>query len=138
MRHPGFAAAHRHERLPTRPLWVGPGALYALLLCAFGWGVWQSAGQSRALRTVGVSFILNGLLSPYWPPMHLRGAEFGLTDALHIVWSIATVLLMTVAIAVGATALLPTPWIGVWERISIAAFLAWVAALAIKLLPSPA
>ena len=29
---------------------------------------------------------------------------------------------------------LPTPWIGVWERISIAAFMLWVAVLAIVLL----
>jgi hypothetical protein len=107
MRHPGFAAVHRHERLvpalfegysmasqtvselspvgaPTRPLWVGLGALYALLMCAFGWGA------------------LTGFEGPK------------------------------------ISADLPTPWIGVWERISIAAFLAWVGALAIKLLPSPA
>ncbi len=29
---------------------------------------------------------------------------------------------------------LPTPWIGVWERISIAAFLLWIAVLAVALL----
>ena len=29
---------------------------------------------------------------------------------------------------------LPTPWIGLWERINIAVFLAWVAVLAIVLL----
>jgi hypothetical protein len=29
---------------------------------------------------------------------------------------------------------LPTPWIGVWERINIAAFLAWVAVLSVLLL----
>jgi hypothetical protein len=31
---------------------------------------------------------------------------------------------------------LPTPWIGVWERISIAAFLLWVVVLAVALLRS--
>ena len=29
---------------------------------------------------------------------------------------------------------LPTPWIGVWERISIGAFLLWVVVLAVPLL----
>jgi ABC-type transport system involved in cytochrome c biogenesis permease subunit len=29
---------------------------------------------------------------------------------------------------------LPTPWIGVWERLMLAAFLAWVVALAVALL----
>jgi hypothetical protein len=37
--------------------------------------------------------------------MHLRGSEFGLTDALPIGWSVATVLLMLLAIALGALAL---------------------------------
>ena len=32
---------------------------------------------------------------------------------------------------------LPTPWVGVWERISIAAFMAWIAVLAIALLRTP-
>jgi len=32
---------------------------------------------------------------------------------------------------------LPTPWIGLWERINIAAFLLWVAVLAIALLREP-
>jgi hypothetical protein len=29
---------------------------------------------------------------------------------------------------------LPTPWVGVWERINIGAFLAWVVVLAVALL----
>ncbi len=32
---------------PTRPLWVWLGTVYALLVVAFGWGVWKSAGRSR-------------------------------------------------------------------------------------------
>ena len=148
---------------PTRPLWVPLGTVYSLLVAAFGWGIWKSAGRNRLLRIVGGLMVVDGVVSLYWPPMHLRGAEFTLTDALHIVWSIVTVLLMMLAIGFGAAALskrfrlysiatmvilvvfgvltgmdgpriaqnLPTPWIGVWERISIAAFMLWVAVLAI-------
>ena len=29
------------------------GAVYTVLVTGFGWGVWKSAGQSRALRIVG-------------------------------------------------------------------------------------
>ena len=32
---------------------------------------------------------------------------------------------------------LPTPWVGVWERINIGVFLLWVAVLAIRLLRAP-
>ncbi len=32
---------------------------------------------------------------------------------------------------------LPTPWVGVWERINIGVFLLWVAVLAIALLRAP-
>ncbi|MGH9201517.1 MAG: hypothetical protein ACRD2A_09790 [Vicinamibacterales bacterium] len=101
--------------------------------------------------------------------MHLRGTEFTLTDTLHIVWSIVTVLLMMLAIGFGAAAFgkrvrlysiatvvilvvcgaltgidapriaanLPTPWVGVWERINIGVWLLWVVVLAIALLRRP-
>ena len=38
---------------PTRPLWMLLGAVYTVLVTAFGWGVWKAAGRSRALRIVG-------------------------------------------------------------------------------------
>jgi len=151
---------------PTRTVWVLLGAVYALLIAAFGWGIWKSAGPNRSLRIVGALTAVNGVFSLFWPPMHLRGAEFTVTDTLHIIWSIATVLLMMLAIGFGAVAFgegfrrysittmviligfgaltaqdapriaanLPTPMIGVWERISIAAYMLWVVVLAIALL----
>jgi len=102
--------------------------------------------------------------------MHLRevlAAGGGtLTDTMHIVFAMLTVLLMLIAIGFGAAAFgkgfrlysittmvilfafgaltipdapkiqanLPTPWIGVWERINIGVFLLWVVVLAITLL----
>jgi hypothetical protein len=59
------------------------------------------------------------------------------------VYSIAT---MVIGLACGAVtgtyasqvqADLPTPWVGVWERISIATFMAWIAVLATALLRAP-
>lgn len=110
--------------------------------------------------------VVDGVVSLYWPPMHLRGAGFTLTDTMHIIWTIVTVLLMMLAIGFGAAAFgkrfclysiatmvilvvfgaltgmdgpriaanLPTPWVGVWERIGIAAFMLWVVVLAMILL----
>jgi hypothetical protein len=158
---------------PTRSLWVPLGMVYTLLFAAFGWGVRIVAGPSRALRVAGSVMIAHGFLGLFWPPMHLRGVDFTLTDALHIGWAITTLLLMMLAMGFAAAALggrfrlysittllifvgfgvltgldaprvaadLPTPYVGVWERINIAAYLLWVAVLAIVLLrrrePSP-
>lgn len=151
---------------PTRPLWVWLGTVYSLLVVAFGVGVWKSAGRNRPLRVVGGLMVVDGVVSLYWPPMHLRGAGFTLTDTMHIIWTIVTVLLMMLAIGFGAAAFgkrfclysiatmvilvvfgaltgmdgpriaanLPTPWVGVWERIGIAAFMLWVVVLAMILL----
>jgi hypothetical protein len=153
---------------PTRPLWVLLGIAYALLVTVFGWGVWASARRNRPLRVVGGLMVAYGVISLAWPfaPMHLRGAEFTLTDSMHIVLAIVTVLLMLLAIGFGAAAFgkrfrlysiatmvilvafgaltgldapriaanLPTPWIGVWERINIGVFLLWVVVLAMTLL----
>ena len=153
---------------PTRPQWVLLGFAYSLLITAFGWGVWASTRHNRPLRVAGTVMVTYGVVSLAWPfaPMHLRGAEFTLTDRLHIVLAMVTVLLMLLAMGFGAAAFgkrfrlysiativilvvfgaltgvespriaadLPTPWIGVWERINIGAYLLWVAVLAVILL----
>ncbi len=153
---------------PTRPLWLLLATAYTLLVLGFGLGVWVSASGNRPLRVVGALILAFGVIGLAWPfaPMHLRGAEFTLTDAMHIVLSIVTVLLMLLAIGFGAAAFgrlfrfysiatilvllvfgtlvgldgprvaanLPTPWVGVTERISIGVFLLWVVVLAVVLL----
>jgi hypothetical protein len=153
---------------PTRALWVPLGIVYTLLVAAFGWGVRASAGERRPLRVVGSLMVAYGVVGLAWPfaPMHLRGAAFTLTDAVHIALGVVTVLLMLVAMGFGAATLgrrfrlysiasilvsvafgaltgwdspriaanLPTPWIGVWERVIIAVFLLWVVVLALALL----
>lgn len=157
---------------PTRSLWAVPGAIYTVLVTAFGWGVWKSAGGSRALRLAGGLILAYGALGVLWPfaPMHLRetlAAGGGtLSDTMHLVLASATVLLMLLAIGAAAAAFdtrfrvyslatlailaafgtltfldapriaanLPTPWIGVWERINIGVFLLWVVVLATALL----
>jgi hypothetical protein len=113
--------------------------------------------------------IAHGLIGIFWPPMHLRGTEATLTDALHVVWSVVTVLLMALAIGFAAAAMgrpfrlysiatlatfvvfgtltfmegprlaanLPTPWIGLWERVNIGVWLLWVVVLAVVLLRRP-
>jgi len=157
---------------PTRSLWMQLGAVYTVLVIAFGCGVWKSAGRDRALRIVGGLLVTYGLLGLLWPfaPMHQRevlAAGGGtLSDTMHVVLASATVLLMFVAMGVAARAFgtrfrvysiasivvlvgfgamtfwdaprvqanLPTPWIGLWERINISVFLLWVVVLATVLM----
>jgi hypothetical protein len=154
---------------PTRSLWVSLATPYTLLVAAFGYGVWMSADRNRPLRITAGVMVVYGVLGLFWPPMHLRevlAAGGGtLTDTMHIMFAMVTVLLMMLAMAFGAAAFgarfrlysiatmailavcgamsgtdaprlqvnLPTPWIGVWERINIGVFLLWVVVLAVTL-----
>jgi hypothetical protein len=155
---------------PTRMLWMWLGAVYAVLMVAFGWIVWTSAPPNRALRVVGALLIAHTVVGQFWPPMHQRevlAAGGGtLTDTLHLVWAAFTGVCFVLTMGFGAAALgarfraysiatlvigltcgvvtgtyasrvqanLPTPGVGVWERISIAAFMGWIAVLAVALL----
>jgi CubicO group peptidase (beta-lactamase class C family) len=151
---------------PTRPLWVVLGTIYTALVVVYGLGVWRAAHGTRSLRVAGVALMVSGTIGLVWPPMHLRGAPTTLTDTLHVVWTIATLLLMLVTIGSGAAAFgtrfrrysggtivtflvfgiltfrdapalaanLPTPWMGVWERINAAAYQLWAIVFAVALL----
>ena len=90
---------------PTRTLWVSLAIVYILLFAAFGWGVWKSADGNRSLRIVARLILVYVIINLYWPPMHLRGNEPTLTDTLHIVWAMATLLLMMLIMGFGAAAL---------------------------------
>jgi hypothetical protein len=67
-------------------------------------------------------------------------AAFGKRFRLY---SIATILVLIVFGALSGldgprlAANLPTPWMGVWERINIFAYMLWIVVLAIALLRSP-
>jgi len=93
---------------PTRTLWIPLGTVYTLLVIAFGWGILQSGERNRRLRAVGFLIFAYGIISLIWPfaPMHQRetlavGGQT-LTDTMHIVLAVVTVLLMAMAIGFGA------------------------------------
>ena len=153
---------------PTRPFLIPFLFIYGALEIAFGYGVREAAGQKRALRFTGVLLIVPGivdLVAPFFP-MHLRGAEKTLTDTMHVILTVVTVLLILLIIGFGAAANgkwfrlysyatilvliifgalafldgpqiaanMPTPWMGVRERINIFGFMLWMMVLAIVLL----
>ena len=153
---------------PTQRIWAWLGAIYTVLVAAFGCGVWRSARSNPPLRIVGGLLLAYASLGLLWPfaPMHQREvlAAGGRTwsDTAHVVLGGVTVFLMFFAIGFGATAFgkrfrlysigtvvalltfggltfieaprlqgnLPTPWIGLFERINISVFLLWVVVLA--------
>lgn len=151
---------------PTRPLWVWLGSFYTLLVALFGCGVLGSAGRGRGLRVVGYALVAYGAIGLFWPPIHQRGVQPTLTDTMHIIFTMGTIVLMMLAMGFGAAAFgrrfhlysiasmvvlvgfgvlagmdgpriaanLPTPWVGVWERINVGVFLLWVVVLAVALL----
>jgi hypothetical protein len=90
---------------PTRSMWVSLAAIYILLFACFAWGIRLASQGSRKLRIVSTIMLVYAIVNVYWPPMHLRGVERGLTDTLHLVWAGVTVLLMIVMMAIGAGAL---------------------------------
>jgi len=157
---------------PSRPLFSALLVLIYLLFIAFGIGVWQSAGARHALRVVGGLLVALGVMAltvGQFVPMHLRGAEQGVTDILHLVEGGIAVLMVVAAIAIAATAFgrwfrlyaiatiivmltfgtwtgidapliaenLPTPWIGVKERIFWYTYQLWFIVLALTLLRQP-
>jgi hypothetical protein len=159
---------------PTRTLWAQLGWIYTGLAAAFGFGLWKCDARNRAVRIVGGLILAYASLGLLWPfaAMHRRevlgmgGGTF--SDTMHVALGGVTVLLMFLAIGVGATAFgkrfrlysigtvvvlltfgaltfieaprlqanLPTPWIGLFERINISVFLLWVVVLAAVLWPT--
>ncbi len=95
---------------PTRLLWIWLCVPYTLLVTAFAWGVWKSAGRNRPLRIAGGLMIIYGALGIIWPfaPMHLRetlaagGATF--SDSLHIALGVVTEILYLLALGFAAGA----------------------------------
>jgi hypothetical protein len=159
---------------PTRLLWMLLCIPYTVLVTLFGWGVWKSANQNRALSIAGRFLVVYGALGIIWPlaPMHLREtlAEGGgtLSDTIHLLLGAVTEILFLFSMGFAAAALgrrfliytlttfvflvifgvltfldapgiavnLPTPLLGIWERINIGVFLLWIVVLAITQLRS--
>lgn len=96
---------------PTRTLWIILCTPYTLLMIAFAWGVWKSAGENRNLRIAGGLLMVYGALGIFWPfaPMHLRetlaagGGTF--SDTMHIALGVITEIIYLLALGFAATAL---------------------------------
>lgn len=89
---------------------------------------------SDTLHNVWASVTLLLLLLAMWFAADSLGQRFrAYTWATLAVLAVFAV--VTAVQSPGVAANLPTPWIGIWERIAIASFLLWVAVLAIARMP---
>jgi hypothetical protein len=95
-----------------------------------------AAGGATLTDTLHIAWTAaNGILVLL--AMGFSAAAFGRRFALYSVATMVILLgagLMTTLDAPRLEANLPTPWMGIWERVNIGAWLLWVAVLAIALL----
>lgn len=111
--YPGYSyTAHQVSELsavgaPTRLLWIIMTGVWTPLVIAFAIGVWLSAGRKNLLRATSLLLVAFGVIGLSWvlfAPMHLRGTVALATDAMHIVFAGAQVLVMVLFIALGSGA----------------------------------
>jgi hypothetical protein len=91
---------------PVRPLMVTVILIHALLMTAFGVGIWRSAGR-RSLRWAGLCLVATGLIG--FPThtvfaMSSRWLPTGFNDAMHIALTSVFSLFVSVALVLSAVA----------------------------------
>jgi hypothetical protein len=157
---------------PTRGFLTATLPVFAVLMMAFGVGVWRAASGRRSLRVTGALLFAFGATSPLWLlfPMTSRedmvAGTMPTNDAGHLAMAALTVAFIVAQLVSGAIALGtrfriysaislatvlafgaatsseaaklpdgdPTPWMGLFERINIWAWLLWMTVLAVTLL----
>ncbi|OAE03480.1 DUF998 domain-containing protein [Arthrobacter sp. OY3WO11] len=144
---------------PGRDVLVAFTWLYTALFVAFGVGVWNSVHGNRALRIAGGLLIAYGLwniMGALYPltlgddasiPMHIFATNIQLALMVAAMCFVAagfhgrmrwySILSLVASALMGMVAFMAAPGpnlvLGVGERISIGAFLLWVAVLAVAL-----
>jgi len=90
---------------PTTRIVVPLFTLSSLLLGAFAFGVWSSAGHNRLLRLAAAMFLGSALVGAVlWNffPMHMRGEAPTFTDTMHLVLATNPFVLASIALCVAA------------------------------------
>ena len=126
----------------NRSLRIAGGVMAAYGIVGLGWPFAPmhlrdtlAAGGGSFTDTAHIAFAIVSLLLMF-VAMGFAAAAFGRAFRAYTIASLATFLLfgaLTFRDAPGVDANMPTPWIGVWERINIGVFLLWVIVLAVML-----
>lgn len=149
---------------PGRDVLVPFTWLYTVLFTAFGMGVWNSVRGNRALRISGgllTAYGLWNIMGALYPltlgddasvPMHILATNIQLALMIAAMCFVAagfhgrmraySIISLVVSAVMGIGAFMAAPGpnlvLGISERISIGAFLLWVAVLAVALWKRPA
>jgi hypothetical protein len=131
-----WASAHRN-----RPLRIAGLLLMFYGLLGLAWPPMHlreviAAGGATLTDTMHIAFAMVTVVLML-SAMSCGAVALGRTFKYYSLATIATLLLFGLLTTLEAPMLdqnLPTPWIGVWERINIGVFLVWVIALAVVLL----
>ncbi|MEK0154711.1 DUF998 domain-containing protein [Arthrobacter oryzae] len=149
---------------PGRDVLVPFTWLYTVLFTAFGVGVWNSVRGNRALRIAGgllTGYGLWNIMGALYPltlgddasiPMHILATNIQLALMVAAMCSVAagfhgrmraySIVSLATSAVMGMVAFMAAPGpnlvLGIGERISIGAFLLWVAVLAVALWKRPA
>ncbi|CAN7238934.1 DUF998 domain-containing protein [Arthrobacter sp. LjRoot78] len=149
---------------PGRDVLVPFTWLYTVLFTAFGVGVWNSVSGNRALRIGGgllIGYGLWNIMGALYPltlgddasiPMHILATNVQLALMVSAMCFVAagfhgrmraySIASLAVSAVMGIVAFMAAPGpnlvLGIGERISIGAFLLWVAVLAVALWKRPA
>jgi hypothetical protein len=144
---------------PGRDVLVPFAWLYTLLFTAFGLGVWNSTRGNRALRAAGGLLTAYGLWNivgglfpltlgdPTSVPMHIAATNIQLALMVAAMCFVAagfhgqmrmySIASLALSAVLGMVAFMAAPGpnliLGIGERVSIGAFLLWVAVLAVLL-----
>jgi hypothetical protein len=127
----------------NRPLRVAGALLVVYGVTGLGWPLAPmhlrgtlAAGGGSLTDTAHIGFAI-GTVCIMLLAMGFGAAALGRGFRVYSIASLASLLwfgALTFRDAPGVEANLPTPWIGVWERINIGVFLLWIIVLAVALL----
>jgi len=131
-----FASASANRRLR-----IAGGLLIASGVNGLLWPPMQLRGTEFALTdALHIAFTVVALVLMFFE----IGFGAAALDRRFRLYSIATIVVfvvcgaLTFADAPKLAANLPTPWMGVWERINIGAYMLWIIVLAVVMLRAPA
>jgi hypothetical protein len=101
---------------PSRPIHLVLSLIYSLLVFAFGAGVWHSSGRKKTLRVIGAALIIYAIDSWLWPqffPEDLSQPASALTNTMHIILTIVTII--TWILILGFSAATFTKWMRLYS-----------------------
>jgi hypothetical protein len=111
---------------PSRAIHLALSPIYALLVIAFGLGVWASSGQRRALKAVGGGLVFYAVIGIFWPwffPEDLSQTVSAVTNTMHLVLTAMTVLSWMVILTFAARAFgKPFSWYSIGTLLTVLVF----------------